>query len=66
MTERDRNQIISQCTRFVPGNYRLSPQEMFTSLADFTPPDVMADIYGEGEVIADFESELATLHVPDQ
>src|SRR5262245_44168785 len=61
MAERDLNQIISRCTRFVPLHYRVLPHEMLASLAAFTPPDLLADNYGEGKLIADFEAEVAGL-----
>lgn len=61
MADRDRKQIIDQCTRFVPGHYRMPPQQMLASLAEFTPADLSSDMYGEGDVIADFEQEIATL-----
>src|SRR6185369_617096 len=61
MAERDFNQIINRCTRFVPLHYRVSPHEMLASLAAFTPPDLPSDNYGEGKLIADFETEIAAL-----
>lgn len=61
MAERDLNQIINRCTRFVPSHYRVSPHEMLASLAAFTPPDLPSDNYGEGKLIADFEAEIAAL-----
>lgn len=61
MAERDFRQIVRQCTRFVPGHYRVSPQQMLAKLAEFTDPDLASDHYGEGEMVADFEDEIAAL-----
>lgn len=59
--ERDRKEIIRQCTHFVSGHYPISPRDTLAALAEFTPPDVSSDYYGGGELIADFEAEVATL-----
>src|SRR5574342_209664 len=61
MAERDFNQIMSRCTRFVCAHYPIQPQEMLAALADFTPPDLPSDRYGEGKLINDFEAEIAVL-----
>ncbi len=61
MTQRDADALINRCTRFVPGHYRLSPQQMFAALAAYTPADLAPDMYGEGKLIADFEAEIAML-----
>jgi threonine aldolase len=59
------NSVISQvrrdCTRFLVGHYRKSPQQTLSELAATTDPDVAADTYGQGAVIADFEDEIAHL-----
>ena len=61
MADRNPEQIINQCTRFVPEHYPVSPHEMFAQLAEMTPPDLAADRYGGGQLIEDFEAEVATL-----
>src|SRR4051812_36336875 len=61
MTERDFDQISQHCTRFVSHHYRMLPQAMFAALAAFTPLDLPGDSYGEGKLIADFETEIAAL-----
>jgi len=58
---RDRKEIIRQCTHFVSGHYTVSPHDMFVALTDFTPSDASDDHYGEGELISNFEAEVATL-----
>lgn len=59
--ERDRKEIIRQCTRFVSGHYPVSPHEMLTKLAGSISPDASADSYGRGDIIADFENHVAEL-----
>jgi len=61
MVEQNRTEIIRQCKHFVSGHYRVSPHEMFVALADFTSPDASADRYGGGDIMTDFESEVASL-----
>ncbi len=61
MTQRDADAIFNRCTRFVPGHYRLSPQQMLAALAAYAPPDLAPDMYGEGKLINDFEAEIAAL-----
>jgi threonine aldolase len=63
MAERDRNAIRRACTRslgILPPRRR-SPKHILAELAALTPDDVEADTYGEGEVIASFEGEIAAL-----
>ena len=59
--ERDSDAIIKQCTRFVQGHYDQSPHEVLTALAEYTSPGILADSYGNGDLIADFEAEVAEL-----
>ena len=59
--ERNRQEIIRQCTRFVGGHYPVSPQQMLAELAAFTPPETRSDHYGAGELMASFEAEVAQL-----
>jgi threonine aldolase len=61
MMERNRQEIIRQCTRFVVNHYPVSPHDMLAALAAFTPPGTAADQYGSGELIANFEAEVAQL-----
>ncbi|MFT3771091.1 MAG: beta-eliminating lyase-related protein [Minicystis sp.] len=63
MVERDRNAIRRACTRslgLLPPRRR-SPRQVLAELAALTSDDVEADTYGEGEVIASFEREMAAL-----
>jgi len=61
IVERNRKAIIRQCTQFVSGHYPVSPHQMLTALADMTSPDASADSYGKGDIINDFEAEVADL-----
>jgi len=61
MMERNRQEIIRQCTRFVVNHYPVSPQQMLANLAAFTPPGTAADQYGSGELVTHFEAEVAEL-----
>ncbi|MBK9747193.1 MAG: low specificity L-threonine aldolase [Chloroflexi bacterium] len=61
MTQRDADAIFNRCTRFVPGHYRTTPQQVLAALAAYTPRDAAFDMYGEGKLIADFETEIAGL-----
>jgi len=53
--------VRAGCTRFVSGHYPRKPQQVLADLAASTPPDLDADIYGSGSLIADFEAEVAGL-----
>lgn len=59
--ERNRKEIISQRTHFVSGHYPVSPRDTLAQLVDVTSPDAEADNYGNGDLIADFEAEVADL-----
>lgn len=63
MHQDDWLRLADQCTRFLPGHGRAlwTPHAMFTQLAALTPPDLKPDLYGGGELIADFEKRVAGL-----
>jgi len=54
-------QIRRNCTRFLNGHYRQTPQQALASLAAYTTPDIDADMYGAGAVITDFERDVAQI-----
>ncbi|HET8631621.1 MAG TPA: beta-eliminating lyase-related protein [Thermomicrobiales bacterium] len=58
---RDPQRVFRSCTRFLMHHYRQSPREALGELAEATDPDVAADMYGQGELIAGFEAEVAAL-----
>jgi threonine aldolase len=60
----DQTQIASirnACTRFVSGHYPLSVSQTLTELIAAAPPDLHSDIYGQGELINNFEKHIAEL-----
>jgi threonine aldolase len=60
MAERDPNAIRRRCTRAI--THRLqAPRDVLARLAALATEDVDPDVYGEGEVIASFEREIAAL-----
>jgi threonine aldolase len=61
MDPRDIDALVSSCTRFLSGHGRKLPKDVLAELADWTPPDLLSDGYGEGELIEGFEREIAAL-----
>jgi threonine aldolase len=58
---RDEQAIRQRCTRFLAHHHPRSPREVLFDVAEATPTDAEADIYGSGAVINDFEAEVARL-----
>jgi threonine aldolase len=61
MEQKEIDQIVSQCTRFLAYHYRQTAQQELQNLADYAGPDLAADRYGQGEVIHEFEKQVAGL-----
>ncbi len=61
LTQTELQQLRANCTRFLSGHYPTRPHEIFRELAEFTSPEIIADRYGTGLVIEEFEAEVATL-----
>jgi threonine aldolase len=59
LTEKD--EVIRKCTRFLEGHQRLSPHLRLTELGEWADPESLPDYYGQGELITDFEQEIANL-----
>mgnify|MGYP002402293966 CR=1 FL=1 len=57
--ERDRNQIRRACTHSLTGHHIQTPRQILSALAETTGPDEWSDIYGSGDLIANFEQEIA-------
>lgn len=57
----DVKEILKSCNRFLTHDYRKTPRQVLSELAEITDPDLEADRYGQGELIASFEKEVATL-----
>jgi len=54
-------QIFKACHRFLTHDYPKTPRQVLSELAETTDPELEADRYGQGDLIARFESEVATL-----
>jgi threonine aldolase len=61
MDEREVDRIYKACNRFLTHHYRKTPRQVLSELAEFTSPEVNADRYGQGELIAGFEQQIADL-----
>jgi threonine aldolase len=63
MAERDRNAIRRRCTRAISYTSlpRRAPRDILARLAALAAEDLDPDAYGEGEVVASFEREIAAL-----
>jgi threonine aldolase len=61
MDKSEVDQILSQCTRYLTGHYRLTPRQTLLDLAESTPADLNVDFYGQGNLISDFEEQVAIL-----
>jgi len=53
--------IFKACHRFLTHDYPKTPRQVLTELAETTDPELEADRYGQGDLIARFESEVAAL-----
>jgi threonine aldolase len=60
-TEAERRAIYNRCERFLGGHGPQRPQATLAALAEAVDPDEQADRYGEGELIEEFEQEVASL-----
>ena len=54
-------EVFRACNRFLTHDYPRNPRQLLAELAEETDPDLEADRYGQGELIARFESEVAAL-----
>jgi threonine aldolase len=53
--------IRKACHRFLTHDYPKNPRQVLSELAETTDPELEADRYGHGDLIAGFESEVAAL-----
>lgn len=58
---RDADAIRRACTRFLTHHYPRTPRQALEELAAWTDAGLEGDRYGEGEIIAGFEREVAAL-----
>ncbi|MEO8972978.1 MAG: beta-eliminating lyase-related protein [Ktedonobacteraceae bacterium] len=62
MPETDERQAIYRtCTRYLTHDYPKTPKQVLSELAAETDPELQADHYGQGELINDFERDIAEL-----
>lgn len=57
----DKDAVFDACTRFLTHHYPRSPRQTLLDLAEFAPPEAKHDRYGQGELIASFEQQIAEL-----
>lgn len=57
----DPRAIFARCERFLSGHGPSRPKDTLAALAASTGEDELPDVYGEGELIASFEREIAGL-----
>src|SRR6266700_8297822 len=53
--------IFKACHHFLTHDYPKTPRQVLSELAEMTDPELEADHYGKGDLIAGFESEVAAL-----
>jgi threonine aldolase len=53
--------IYKACHRFLTHEYPKTPRQVLSELAETTDPELEADRYGQGDLIARFESAVAAL-----
>lgn len=53
--------VLKDCHRFLTHDYPKAPRQVLSELAEMTDPELEADRYGQGDLIAGFESEVAAL-----
>ena len=63
MNQQDKNRLALECTRWLIGHPRTRPtaQALLADLAASIDPNAMPDMYGQGELISDFEKQVAEL-----
>jgi threonine aldolase len=60
-TAEERAAVFARCDRYLSGHPRKRPREILESLAQEAGADELADVYGAGSLISDFEREIAGL-----
>ena len=63
MNPEEKTRLAFECTRWLIGHPRTrhTAQAMLADLAAYTDPAVLPDMYGQGELIGDFERRVAEL-----
>ena len=57
----DKEAVFDACTRFLTHHYPRPPRQVLSELAEIASPNAKPDRYGQGELIAQFEQEIASL-----
>ena len=55
------DQVRLSSTRFLMGHYRKRPQQMLAELATAVAPETASDVYGQGDIISNFEKDIAQI-----
>lgn len=63
MNPQEKTRLSFDCTRWLVGHPRTrhTAQAVLADLAAYTDPAVLPDLYGQGELVADFERQVAKL-----
>ncbi|MBI9047162.1 MAG: low specificity L-threonine aldolase [Anaerolineaceae bacterium] len=61
MNTQERTLFYYQCKRYLSGSAPQTPRETLLELAESIGPETMPDIYGQGEYLQEFETEIAEL-----
>lgn len=63
MNPQDKTRLAFECTRWLIGHPRTrqTAQALLADLAALTDPALLPDIYGQGDLISDFEKQVAAL-----
>jgi threonine aldolase len=63
MTPSDIHALMHRCPQSLSGHHRerMRPQTLFAELAAATPPDLLSDHYGQGDLIESFDRGVADL-----
>jgi threonine aldolase len=63
VNQEEKNRLALECTRWLIGHPRMhhTAHALLADLAAYTNPAVLADLYGQGELISDFEKQVAEL-----
>ena len=63
MSPQDRTRLALECTRWLTGHPRTrhTARALLEDVATSTDPNLLADTYGQGELIAGFEKQVAAL-----
>ena len=61
MEEIERRRIFASCTSFLSGHRPVSVREQLAALGDAVGGEELADVYGTGSLIEDFERHVAAI-----